>query len=97
MNSQFPMQVDDCTTYLQMILSGKTIILKTLVEDDCDDLIDYDEFKSKACKNYSVALEKDFVEYLDKKGFSIVYMIYNADDLLKKKIPITAKDILEDY
>lgn len=97
MNSQFPMQVDDCTTYLQIVLSGKTIMLKTLIEDECDDLIDFDEFKRKVCENYSVALEKPFVEYLDENGYSLLYMIFNSNDRLKKKIQITGKDILKYY
>lgn len=96
-NKQFPMQVDDCTTYMQMILSGKTIILKAVVEDDCDGLIDYEDFKKKASENFAVALEKPFVEYLDKKGYSIVYMIFNANDRLKKKIQITGRDVLDYY
>jgi hypothetical protein len=91
------MQIDDCTTHLHVLLSGKTVMIKTLVEDFCDDLVNYDEFKKKMCQNFSVALEKPFVQYLDSNGYSVIYMIYNENDRLKKKISITGRDILNYY
>ena len=97
LNEQCPMQIDDCTTHLHVLLSGKTVIMKTLVEDFCDDLVNYDEFKKKMCQNLSVALEKPFVQYLDSNGYSVIYMIYNENDRLKKKISITGRDILNYY
>jgi len=97
LNAQCPIMVDECTTHLQIVLSGKTVMIKTLVEDICDDVIDYDEFKQKMCENFSVALEKAFVQYLDKNGYSVVYMIYNEKEKLKKKITVSGHDILSCY
>lgn len=97
LNAQCPMQIDPCTTYLQVLLSGSTVMIKTLVEDACDTLVDFDEFKNKMCENFSVALDKSFVQYLDRNGYSVMYLIYNENDRLKKKVNITARDILSFY
>ena len=86
LNSQCPVQVDECTTHLQVLLSGKTLMLKTLIDDACGGLVDYNEFKRNMCRNFSVALEKSFVQNLKKNGYSFVYMIYDENDRLKKKI-----------
>ena len=58
---------------------------------------DYDEFKKIMCENISIAIEKEFVQYLDKNGYTVVYMIYNEYDRLKKKVTITGQDILKYY
>ena len=97
LNSQCPIQVDECTTHLSVLLSGKTVMIKTIIDDSCESLVDYDEFKSKMCENFSVALEKPFVQYLDKNGYSMMYMIYNEYDRLKKKVTISGHDILNYY
>lgn len=96
-NAQMPIEADECTTYLQAILSGRTVIIKTRIYSFCKDFVDYDEFKNKLSKNYSVALEKPFVDFLDKYGYSILYMIYDESDNLTNKVSITAKDILYYY
>ena len=97
LNAQCPIEADECTTFLQAILSGRTIIIKTRIYSYCKDFIDYTEFKNKLSKNYSVALEKPFVEYLDNYGYSILYMVYDESDNLMNKVSITAKDILYYY
>ena len=97
LNAQCPMKVDRCTTHQQVLLSGKTIMIKTLIEDSCNSMVDYDEFKKKMCENFSLSLDKAFVKYLDKNGYSLVYMIYNENDRLKKKVTITCHNILGCY
>ena len=97
LNAQCPLKVDNCTTHQMVILSGKTIIIKSLVEDSCNRLVDYDEFKRKMCENFSVSLDKVFIQYLNDNGYSVVYMIYNENDRLKKKITISGRDILNFY
>lgn len=97
LNAQCPMKIDECTTHLQVLLSGNTVMIKTLVEDACDGIVDYDEFKQKMCENFSVALEKSFVQYLDRNGYSVIYMVYNENDRLKKKVAISGQDILYHY
>lgn len=97
LNDQCPIRTDDCTIFKNVILSGKSLMINTLVEDACDDLVDYDEFKENMASNMSGALDKEFVKYIDKEGYSIVYMIYNERDKLKKIIRISGSDILRNY
>lgn len=97
LNAQCPIQIDLCTTHVQVLLSGNTVIIKTVTEDACDALVDYDEFKRKMCENFSTALDKPFIQYLDRKGYTIMYMIYNEYDRLKKKVIISGQDILYYY
>lgn len=97
LQKQLPIQVDDCTTFQQTILSGKTIIVKTLVGDDCNDKVNFDGFKYTLCYNYSKALKKQFVLYLKDQGYSTIYNIYNEYNKLKKVIQVTADDILKFY
>ncbi len=97
LNSQCPIRVDNCTTHLSVLLTGKSIMIKTVVYDSCENLVDYNDFKSRMCENFSVSLEKSFVEYLDNNGYSMTFMIYNEHDRLKKKVTISGFDILKYY
>lgn len=97
LNAQCPLKIDACTTYLQVLLSGKKIMIKTLVPYDCDDYADYEEFKDIMIMNFSKSLENSFVLYLDNEGYSINYLIYNESNELKKTIVIKPKDILDFY
>lgn len=97
MNAQCPLHVDQCTTHLMIFLSGKTIIIKSLVEDVCDDKVNYDDFKRRMCENFSNLVDKQFIYYLYEKGYSLNYLIYNENDHLKKKILISPQDILNSY
>jgi len=97
LNSQCPMQIDQCTTHMNVVLAGKTLMIKTMIDDSCENLVDYDEFKKKMCENFSVALEKPFVQYLDRNGYTMTYMIYNEYDRFKKKITISGREILNYY
>ena len=97
LNEQCPIHVDRCTTNSLILLSGSTIMIKSIVEDACDKFVDYDEFKQKMCDNFSVLVDKSFVQYLDKHGYSVLYMVHNEHDRLKKKIAISGRDILNCY
>lgn len=97
MNAQCPIHVDQCTTHLLILLSGKTIMIKSLVEDACDEKVDYIQYKQKMCDNLSVLVDKPFIQYLDRNGYSLLYMIHNEHDKLKKKVAITPRDILKCY
>lgn len=97
LNSQCPMRIDQCTTHMNVVLAGRTLMIKTIIDDSCENLVNYDEFKKKICESLSVALEKPFVQYLDKNGYTMMYMIYNEYDRLKTKVTISGHDILNYY
>lgn len=97
LNSQCPMRIDNCTTHMSVLLTGKNLMIKTIVLESCENLVNYEEFKSRMCENFSVALDKPFVQYLDKHGYSMIFMIYNEFDRLKKKVTINGRDILNYY
>lgn len=97
LNAQCPIQTDDCTTFKQVLLSGKTIMINTFVPTECYGLVDFDVFKQTLAQNYSAALDKSFVIYLRNEGYSIAYMVYNENQKFKKRIAITADDILAYY
>lgn len=94
LNAQCPIQVDECTSYQQVLLAGKTITIKTVVPSDCYDFLDFDVFKQRLTENFSMALERSFILYLKKEGFGLAYMIYDENDKFKKRIAITADDML---
>ena len=97
LNDQCPIQTDKCTVHKQIIMSGKTVIFKTIVEDACEVFVDYDEFMQKMSENFSNVLDKRFVQYLEEYGFSLVYHIYNENNKLKKEVRISCADILKYY
>lgn len=99
LNAQCPINVDECTTHLSILLSGKTIMVKTFIDLECEELgyVDYDEFKNKMCQNYRMALEKPFVEFMKRNGYSMVYLIVDENENVRKTINISAQDILNNY
>ena len=97
LNAQCPIQADECTVFKQVILSGRTMMIKTQVDEVCFEFVDFDIFKQIMAEKMSKALDKGFVQYLDIYGFSLVYHIYNEYDKLKKTVQIKGKDILEYY
>lgn len=94
LNDQLPIEIDECTTHLKVFLIGNTITFKTLVPSDCLNLVDFDLFKETMIENFHVALPKAFFEFLDKKGYSLSYLIYDENDRLRKIIRISNKEIL---
>lgn len=97
LNAQCPFDVDECTIIDRVMLSGTTVILKTIIFDACDPYIDYDEFKSRMCTNFSLALDKAFIEYLQKMEHNIIYLVYNENNEYKTRVTITPQDVLEYY
>ena len=96
-NEQLPIQPDECTTHKMCYASGKTMIIKTIIPDECDEYVDYDEFKNKMSHNYSVTLDRNMVSLLASEGYSIVYIIFNENDYCKRKVTIKFADILKQY
>lgn len=97
MNSLCPIQSDDCTTVQQVLLSGKTIMIKALVLTGCYEFVEYNDLKEAMAQSYSFAFDKPFVKYLKREGYGIAYMIYDEKQKLKKRLSITADDILAYY
>lgn len=97
LNAQCPIKVDYCTTHTNVLLIGKTMTIKTLVDKKCEDMVYSNDFLLRMCDNFSTALPKSFFDFLDDRGYSITYLIYNKNDKLIKKIKISPKDILEFY
>lgn len=97
MNKQCPVQVDECTIFKQVVVSGNIMFVKTTIKDGYVDFVDFDMFKEKMSRNYSKLLEKDFVKFIKKYGFSIKYVVYDEDDKLITTIDITGADILKYY
>lgn len=82
---------------MSVVIAGKTLMIKTKIDDSCENIVDCEEFKRKMCENFSVAFEKPFVQYLDRNGYTMMYMIYNEYERLKKKVIISRHDILKYY
>lgn len=97
LNAQCPIHPDECTTFTQILLSGKTIIIKTIIEDSYEKQIDYNLFKKQMCENYTVSLPKEFIQLIEEYGFRLEYHIYNENNILKKTISITGNEILNYY
>ena len=97
LNAQCPILADECTIFKQVLLSGRTMMIKTQVNEVCFEFIDFEIFKQLMAENMSTALDKGFVQYLDIYGFSVVYQIYNEYDKLKKTVQIRGEDILRYY
>lgn len=74
-------------------------MVKTFIDLECEELgyVDYDEFKNKMCQNYRMALEKPFVEFMKRNGYSMVYLIVDENENVRKTINISAQDILNNY
>lgn len=95
MNKQCPVQVDEITTIAEAIASGKTLMIKTIIKDDFIEQVDFNEFKKKMTQNFASSLEEDFIKYMDDKGYSVKYMIYDEQDNLKTSIEIMGKNMLD--
>jgi hypothetical protein len=96
-NTQCPIKADEATTYLQTLMSGKTLIIKAQIKDEYLDKIDYGKFKRKMCKNYSKLLDKQFVEFIKTEGYSVQYLFFDEHDIAITKIKISGEDILKYY
>ncbi|MGN0231760.1 MAG: hypothetical protein ACI4A8_06075 [Muribaculaceae bacterium] len=97
LNAQCPIQADECTIFKQVMLVGETIMINTFIPTECYEFVDFDGFKLTLTQNLSSALEKSFVIYLKKEGYVFTYMVYDENQRYKKRITITADDILAYY
>lgn len=97
LNAQCPIEADECTIFENVILSGKTITIKTVIPDKCEPYVDLELFKYRMCSNFSKALEREFFEYLKEKQYSVVYMIFNEYNEYKNRVTISAQDVLYYY
>ena len=97
LNAQCPVKADECTTFENVILSGKTITIKTVIPDECEPFIDIELFKNRMCSNFSKALDRRFFEYLKEKQYSVVYMVYNEYNEYKNRVSISPQDVLYYY
>lgn len=96
LNAQCPFRSDECTTYRQILLSGKTIIIKVTLDDNCLSSITdevFDHFKDTMSNNLAKALEPWFIQYLNQQRYKITYTFYDEGDNLLKIISINANDM----
>ena len=97
LNAQCPIKADKCTIFENVVLSGKTITIKTVILDECEPYVDLELFKNRMCFNFSKALDKQFFEYLKEKQYSVVYITYNEHNEYKNRVSITPQDVLYFY
>lgn len=97
LNAQCPFKSDEITTYKNIILSGKTVCIKMEISDDYIESIDYSVLKSNLCANFSRALKKEFIMYLETHKYSMSYFIYDEEESLYKLMTISPQDILDYY
>ena len=97
MNAQCPIRADEITTFKQVLLSGKTMMIKTQILNEYIDEIDFDEFKRLKCENYSKLLDKKFVEFIKNSGYIIQYVVFDEKGRAITKVDILGEDILEYY
>lgn len=96
-NAQCPIRPDNCITYRNVLLSGKTIIVKVIIDGNCLDYIldeDFENFKNRLTKNFAKALEPRFIDYLHLKKYNLTYTFYDEDDNLLKLVKIDTKDMI---
>ena len=97
MNAQCPIRADEITTFQQVLLSGKTMMIKTQILNDYIDEIDFDVFKRLKCENYSKLLDKKFVEFIKDSGYTIQYVVFDEQGKAITKVDLFGEDILEYY
>lgn len=98
LNSQCPIQTDECTTFSQVLLSGKILMYKVVIDDECVAYLDNDEFedafKTIVCYNLAKAVGREFAELIENYGYSVQYLIFDTSNLLLSIISISGKDII---
>lgn len=96
-NKQLPIKVDECTTYTNLLLVGKTIIVKGVINNSCEGLIDFELFKERMILNYTRMLPLSFFKHIEKYGYTMCYQIYNENQLLLRLIEISPREIIGQY
>lgn len=94
LNAQCPIRSDEVTTFRSVVLSGKTVCIKTTIAGRIKDYLDFDILKEKFCQNFCKALQKEFVEYLNRNNYSLSYFIFDEEENLVKVLTISPQDVL---
>ena len=94
LNKQCPIQVDEITTFKNVVVSGNKMMIKTVIKEDFIGQVDFDFFKLKMASNYSRLLDKEFVNYIDKNKYYIEYVIMDEHDNAIRTIEISGRDIM---
>lgn len=97
MNAQCPIRADEITTFQQVLLCGKTMMIKTQIPNEYVDEIDFGVFQRMKCENYSKLLDKKFVEFIRDSDYAIQYVIFDELGRAITKVDILGEDILEYY
>lgn len=95
LNAQCPIRTDECSTLTQVLLSGNSVIYKVIVDDDCVDYIDIEEFKNIVCYNESKAVGKPFAELMVRYNCFLNYALFDTSNKLIEMVPISGYDILK--
>ena len=95
LNAQCPIRTDECSTVTQVLLSGDLIMYKVIIDDDCVDYIDIDEFKNVVCYNESKAVGKTFAELMVKYSCLLKYALFDTSNKLIDIVTISGYDILK--
>ena len=95
LNAQCPIRTDECSTLTQVLLSGNSIMYKVIVDDDCVDYIDIDEFKDAVCYNESKAVGKQFAELMIRYSYLLKYALFDTSNILIDVVLISGYDILK--
>lgn len=97
LNAQCPFKADEITTFKSVVLSGKTVCIKMVIDDGYIDYVDFGILKDKQCRNFSNVLQKEFFMYLKTNGYSMSYLVYDQEDSLYKVIRVSPQDVLNYY
>lgn len=93
-NEMCPIEVDGCTTHKSVSLSGKNIVFKTVIADNCWSYTDFKYLKENIRYDMAHSLPDWQRKYIADKDYSFVYQITNERGNHHKKITITGKDLL---
>ena len=96
-NETYPTRVNDCLTILQVSFTENEIIYKVQMDDNCEGCVDFNVFKEEMINYFRIVSGKTFFQSLEEEGISIVYLIYDINEHLRKTITVYPKEILTYY
>ena len=96
-NKSLPVQVDEITTLFGAINIGKTLFYKYSVESWAVEFMDADwelQFKKQAMRNMMASHPNAeiFFSYMAKSSLQIIYLFYNEEGELIRRIKLTPND-----
>ena len=91
------LQYLDCLTILQVSFTENEIIYKVQMDDNCEGCVDFNVFKEEMINYFRIVSGKTFFQSLEEEGISIVYLIYDINEHLRKTITVYPKEILTYY